>query len=56
MNGSTIIVLVILAVILFFAIRAIVRTKKKGGCVGCSGCSTGEGCHSKTENKIKDLK
>ncbi|MGM9973665.1 MAG: FeoB-associated Cys-rich membrane protein [Clostridiaceae bacterium] len=38
-----ILILGILAVCMFFAIRKIIKTKKSGG---CSGCSHSEGCSS----------
>ncbi|MCI7248086.1 MAG: FeoB-associated Cys-rich membrane protein [Clostridiales bacterium] len=44
---STIIAVLILAVILIMAVRHIVRTKKQGGCVGCphsSSCGSGSCC------------
>ena len=40
---ATYVVAAILAVILIFAVRSIIKTKKKGGCVGCDSCSGGEG-------------
>ena len=52
MNIGTIIVLVILAVIVFFAVRSIYKQKKNGSC--CSGdCSKCHGCSStkNTNNK-----
>lgn len=37
---ATIIVLVILAVVLFFVGRSVIRDRKNGGCPGCGGkCS-----------------
>lgn len=38
MYGDVIVILV-LAVIVFFAVRAMWRRRKEGGCSGCSGCS-----------------
>ena len=35
---ATIIVLVILAVVLFFVGRSVIRDRKNGGCSGCPGC------------------
>ena len=46
----TLIVGLLLAALLFFAARAVVRQSKSGGCSGCSGgcggCSCG--CHAET--------
>lgn len=42
-----ILVLLILAVAVWFAVRYMWRESKKGGCAGCSGCSgckPGSGC------------
>ena len=48
---ATIIVLIVLAVILFFLGRSFIRDRKSGGCSGCSGgcsgCGGGESCHVK---------
>ncbi len=42
---ATAIVCIILAVIVFFAVRSIVKKRKSGGCgCGCSGCSGCPGC------------
>ncbi len=37
----------VVCVVLFFAIRKITKNKKKGGCSGCSGCANKEMCGSK---------
>ena len=37
---ATAIVCIILAIIVFFAVRSIIKKRKSGGCsCGCSGCS-----------------
>lgn len=41
MNLPTLIVLLIVAVALFFAVRSYVRAGRRGGCSGCTG---GPGC------------
>jgi hypothetical protein len=56
-------VLLAIATAVFFAVRAIVKRRKKGGCVGCSGnCSAcslyspekqGDECKKKTEDVRK---
>ncbi len=40
------IVILVLAVMVFFAVRSMWRRRKAGGCSGCSGCSGC--CHSST--------
>lgn len=50
-NFSTIVVCIILAVLVFLAVRYLVKHKNSGGCMGCSGdCSK---CRSKCSNKRK---
>ena len=48
MNVPTLIVLLLVAVALFFAVRAYVRAGRRGGCScgssGCSGCAGAPGC------------
>lgn len=45
------IILLILAVAVFFAVRRMVSVKKAGGCgCGCSGCHQKDGCST---NKAK---
>ena len=48
MNLPTLIVLALVALALFFAVRAYVRGARSGGCScgssACSGCSGGPGC------------
>ena len=39
MSVPDIIILAAVAAGLFFAVRSIVRQKKRGGCAGCPGCS-----------------
>jgi len=43
---GNLIVIIILAVLVFFAARSIWRSHKSGGCAGCSGCGGGScaGC------------
>lgn len=45
MNWADILILCILGAAIFFAVRAVYRAKKRGGCVGCSSCS-GSSPHS----------
>ena len=49
---ATIIVLIVLAVILFFFGRSFIRDRKNGGCSGCPGgcpgCGGGKSCHVKS--------
>ena len=49
MNLPSLIILLLVAVALFFAVRSFVRVGRVGGCgscgtSGCSGCSSGGGC------------
>ena len=49
MNLPSLIILLLVAVALFFAVRTFVRAGRVGGCgscgtTGCSGCSGGESC------------
>ena len=48
MNLPTLIVLALVAVALFFAVRSYVRAGRRGGCScgssGCSGCTGGPDC------------
>lgn len=40
MNAGDVIILLIVALCIFFAVRSIVKQRKKGGCsCGCSGCN-----------------
>lgn len=55
MSPADIIVIVLVIVAVFFALRAMVKAKKKGSCVGCSGCSDG-GCCSHCEPVKRDKK
>lgn len=55
MSLADIIVLILVAVAVFFAVRAVVKARKKGSCVGCSGCS-GDCCNGKCEPGKKDKK
>ena len=49
---GNLIVIIILAVLVFFAARSIWRTHKSGGCSGCGGgsCAGCSGCGSFTPN------
>ncbi|WP_313758207.1 FeoB-associated Cys-rich membrane protein [Tissierella sp.] len=40
----------LIVISLFFAIRNIIKNRKKGGCAGCSSCS---GCGTTKAYKIK---
>ncbi|WP_353095745.1 FeoB-associated Cys-rich membrane protein [Tissierella praeacuta] len=44
------IIIGLIIVSLFFAIRSIIRNKKKGGCPGCGSCS---GCETIKTHKFK---
>lgn len=49
MNLPSLIILLLVAVALFFAVRSFVRAGRVGGCgscgtSGCSGCSSGGDC------------
>lgn len=44
MNEVSWIILGILILLAFLAVRYIVKTKKSGKCVGCSGCAKGKCC------------
>lgn len=47
MNLTDIVVIVLIAVLLFFAIKYLWKARKKGGCCGnCNGC---RGCEHKKE-------
>ena len=46
---ATIIVLVILAAVLFFVGRSVIRDRKNGGCSGCPG--GGPGCGGKCSHE-----
>ncbi|MBQ0097957.1 MAG: FeoB-associated Cys-rich membrane protein [Oscillospiraceae bacterium] len=48
MNIFDYIIILVLAVLVFFAVRYIVKRKKDGKCVGCS-CSNCELCKSKKQ-------
>lgn len=47
---STVIVGLLVALLVFFAVRSVVRQSKSGGCSGCgggcAGCSGSCGCHA----------
>lgn len=45
MNAGDIIIIAVVAVCVFFALRSVVRSRKKGGCsCGCSDCTACPGC------------
>ncbi|MEA4894902.1 MAG: FeoB-associated Cys-rich membrane protein [Oscillospiraceae bacterium] len=39
MNVIDVVLLVVIGVAIFGAVRYIAKQKKSGGCIGCSGCS-----------------
>lgn len=45
---GTLIVLAVLALVVFLAVRSLLRARKNGGCSGCSGGCSGcsGGCHT----------
>ena len=44
-----IVLIAALAIIVFFAVRHTVRTRRSGGCgCGCTGCTNGAGCKGRT--------
>nr|WP_302599884.1 FeoB-associated Cys-rich membrane protein [uncultured Cellulosilyticum sp.] len=46
------IVLIVLAVVVFFALRHVIKNKKVGGCgCGCSGCSQKSSCTTPQNHK-----
>ncbi len=46
---ATIVVCILLAACVCFAVRHIYKTRKSGGCgCGCSGCPSGASCSSNT--------
>jgi len=46
MNLFDYLIILAVALLLFFAVRYLRRVKKQGGCAGCSGCSGRSGCAS----------
>ncbi|MCR5351498.1 MAG: FeoB-associated Cys-rich membrane protein [Bacteroidales bacterium] len=48
MNLASLLILLLVAVALFFAVRSFVRAGKRGGCgcgsSGCSSCGSGSDC------------
>ena len=44
MNPGDIIVIIVVLVGVFFALRHVFRRRKSGGCCGCSSCSGCSGC------------
>ncbi|WP_373165225.1 FeoB-associated Cys-rich membrane protein [Agathobaculum sp. Marseille-P7918] len=55
---STLIVGLLVALLVFFAARSVVRQSKTGGCSGCgggcAGCSGSCGCHVATSPEQHD--
>ena len=50
MKPIDILLLVIIAVVLFFAVRRMVRVRRSGGCgCGCPGCDGGANCPSRNK-------
>lgn len=49
MSPGDIIVIVVVLVGVFFALRHVFRRRKSGGCCGCSSCSGCSGCSKKCE-------
>ena len=51
---QTVIVILIVAVAVFFAVRRVVRmTRRKGGCgCGCSGCPHADSCRKPEHTEI----
>lgn len=48
MKGIDIILIALIAVVLFFAVRRTIKTRRSGGCgCGCTGCTDGTGCQAK---------
>lgn len=39
MNPADVLILLLIGVLLFFAVRFLRRSKKQGGCPGCGGCA-----------------
>ena len=49
---ATIVSIIVLALILFFACRYIYKSKKKGAkCIGCPYCQSGESCPKCHQNQ-----
>ena len=44
------VIMLLIAVAVFFAVRAVMKSSKNGGCAGCDGCS---GCHKTADGKQK---
>ena len=53
MNAATIIAVIALAAVLFFAIRYLVREKRKGS--KCVGCPFAEGCQKASDAAFRDM-
>lgn len=57
---STIIISAILVVMVFFALRHVIKSVKAGKCIGCSGCKNYgkegkcSGCRSYEKENVKD--
>lgn len=53
-NAATLAVAAVLIVIAVFAVKRMIDSKKKGGCVGgCSHCAYGSQCSTSTEKEDK---
>jgi len=50
-NIATIIIGAVLAVIVFFAIRSVIKSRKSGGCSGCADCAMSSACHQAKVDK-----
>ena len=58
MNLITGIVLMIIGVLLFFVIRAMIKSKKQGKCLGCTACKcqNGKCCKFNEKATIEKIK
>ncbi len=46
--AATIIITAAVGVLVFFAVRKLIKDRKQGGCGGCTGCGAKDGCpHSR---------
>lgn len=52
---ATLIIGIIVLIAIYFAIKHVVKVKKNGGCVGCSG-SSDNCCHCAAHKKNNNLK
>ena len=44
-------IVLVVALLLFWAIRSVWRNQKKGGCSGCSVCGLKDACPSQKKNR-----